>query len=140
SDVWLPALRALARRSLEGPVWAPDMPGYGESPGPEEALGIVQLADWAVRLLDRLGIARAYLAANSMGCQVALALARRHPERVGHLVLAGPTTGKRFLPRRRYLLGLVVDGMREPPRYNATLACMYLQMGVRRYLATVRRM
>jgi pimeloyl-ACP methyl ester carboxylesterase len=98
------------------------------------------LADWSARLLDTLEIERAHVAGNSMGSQVALALARRHPERVAGLVLAGPTTGAHFLPLRRYLLGLIADGVREPPRYNRVLLRMYLQMGLRRYLATAREM
>jgi pimeloyl-ACP methyl ester carboxylesterase len=139
-QAWDPMLRCLERQGVDQPVYAPDMPGCGQSLGPREALGMEALADWSVRLLDALEIDRAHVAANSMGCQVSLALARRHSERVGHLVLAGPTTGKHFLPQWRYLLGLIADGVRETPRYNATLARMYLQMGVRRYLATVRKM
>jgi pimeloyl-ACP methyl ester carboxylesterase len=57
-----------------------------------------ELADWAARFLDAQGIARAHVAGNSMGGQVALALARRHPTRVGGLVLAGPTMGRHLIP------------------------------------------
>ena len=67
-----------------------------------------ELADWAVRLMDALGVDRAHLAGNSMGCQVALALARRHPARVGGLVLVGPTAGERYIPFWRYALGLLL--------------------------------
>jgi pimeloyl-ACP methyl ester carboxylesterase len=136
---WDPALRCLARRPLGQPVVAPDLPGYGRSPGPREALGIDDLADWAAHLLAALGIARAYVAGNSMGCQVALALARRRPERVGGLVLVGPTTGER-VPLWRYALGLLADGRHEPLRYNAALVRMYSQMGIPRFLATTRKM
>src|SRR5438046_1071077 len=87
ADVWEPALRCLERDRLDQPVLAPDKPGYGHSPGPEEALGIAEMADWSARLLDTLRIERAHVTGYSMGCQVALALARRHPERVGSLVL-----------------------------------------------------
>jgi 2-hydroxy-6-oxonona-2,4-dienedioate hydrolase len=137
---WQPTLRCLEEQGLDQPVVAPDMPGYGGSPGPPEALGIAELADWNARLLDHFGIGRAHVAGNSMGCQVALALARRHPERVGGLVLVGPTTGGRIVRRRRYLLGLLLDGARESLDYNRTLMRMYRQMGVRRYMATVRKM
>jgi pimeloyl-ACP methyl ester carboxylesterase len=140
ADAWEPALDCLAVQGLDQPVWAPDMPGYGQSPGPPEALGMEELADWAVRLLDRLSVDRAHLAGNSMGCQVALALARRHPERVGGLVLTGPTTGAQGARLGRYCCGLLLDGLREPMAYNRTLLRMYLQQGVRRYLATARKM
>jgi pimeloyl-ACP methyl ester carboxylesterase len=75
-----------------------------------------------------------------MGCQVALALARRHPARVGRLVLAGPTTGVRLVPRWRYLAGVVVDAVREPAHYHVALLRMFRQMGIRRYLATAPKM
>ena len=140
SDAWQPALHVLAERCLVCPVYVPDMPGFGCSPGPAEALGMEELADWVVRLLDTLGLTRAHLAANSMGCQVALALARKHPERVGGLVLVGPTVGEQFIPFWRYAAGLLLDGVREPLVYNIVLARMYAQMGIPRYLETTRKM
>jgi pimeloyl-ACP methyl ester carboxylesterase len=139
SAAWGPALRCLGLQALDQPVYAPDMPGYGRSPGPAGALGIAELADWSARFLDAHRIARAHVAGSSMGCQVALAMARRHPERVGGVVLVGPTCGRQS-GLGRYLAGLLVDGTRETLRYNSTLAWMYLQMGLPRYLATVRKM
>jgi 2-hydroxy-6-oxonona-2,4-dienedioate hydrolase len=140
SAAWGPALACLARTGLDQPVWAPDMPGYGHSPGPRQALGMAELADWTARLLDRLAIEQAHVAGNSMGCQVALALARRHPDRVSGIVLAGPTTGERCESAWRYAAGLLIDGLREPMTYNGTLLRMYAQQGVRNYLATARQM
>jgi 2-hydroxy-6-oxonona-2,4-dienedioate hydrolase len=140
SEAWEPTLRCLQREGLDQPVWAPDMPGYGHSPGPREALGIDELADWSARLLDSLSVGRAHVAGNSMGCQVALALARRHPERLGRLTVVGPTTGARGGSLGRYLIRLLRDGCRESLRYNLTLLGMYGQMGFRRYLATLRKM
>ena len=99
-----------------------------------------ELADWAARLMDVLKVERAYVGGNSMGCQVALSLARRHPERVGGLILLGPTTGHSQVPFWRYALGLLLDGIGESPVYNLKLLGMYSQMGLRRYLATVRHM
>src|SRR5437868_1910136 len=91
AEVWEPALRCLADHGLDQPVWAPDLPGCGHSPGPPDALGMEELADWAARLLDALAVPRAHVVAHSMGSQVTMALARRHPERVGGIVLVGPT-------------------------------------------------
>ncbi len=140
SDAWRPALNVLASRRFACPVFVPDMPGFGCSPGPKEVLGMADLADWTVHLMDALGVERAHLAGNSMGCQVALALARRHPERVGGLVLTGPTVGEQYIPFWRYAVGLLLDGVREPLIYNAVLARMYAQQGIPRYLATTRKM
>lgn len=115
------------------------MPGYGHSAGPREALDVDALADWAARLLDDMGVGRAHVAGNSMGCQVALALARRHPDRVGGLVLVGPTQGV-IVPGWRYVLGTMADGIQEPILYTGVLPRMYLQMGVARFIATFRKM
>lgn len=139
SDAWGPLLRSLEHEGLDRPVLAPDLPGYGRSPGPPGALGVDDLADWVAGLLDVMGFERAHVAAHSLGCQVALALARRHPDRVGGLVLAGPTTGRRLMPGWRYGLGLV-NSFREPPLYKITALRMYLQMGPVHYLSTVRQM
>ena len=138
--VWMPTIREMARQGLECPVVAPDMPGYGRSKGPRATLGIDELADWAVRFLDDRKLGRVHLAGNSMGCQVALALARRHPDRVGGVVLQGATTGDRLVPPWRYTLGLLADAFRESLKYNARLSVMYVQMGMGRYMATVRKM
>ena len=140
SEAWKRALVELARRGLPHPVFVPDMPGFGCSPGPDETLGMEDLADWAARLLDALGVPKVHVAGNSMGGQVALALARRHPERVGGLVLVGSTVGEDYVPAWRYAAGLLVDGTREPFVYNVLLARMYAQQGIPRYLATTQKM
>ncbi len=141
-EVWGPAMREWVRAGLDRPVFAADMPGYGKSQAPADGkvLGVAQLADWHARLLDVLGIPRAHLGGNSMGCQVALALARHHPERAGGLVLVGPTEGGDLVPFWRTTLGLLADVLVETMLYNGTIVRMYLQMGVPRYLATVKKM
>ena len=140
SDSWRPALDRLAERQPDCPAYVPDMPGFGCSPGPKAALGMEELGDWIVRLMDVLGIQRAHLAANSMGCQVALAIARRHPDRVGGIVLAAPTAGERYIPFWRYAVGLMLDGFWEPFAYSAVLTRMCFQMGLIRYLETTKKM
>ncbi|MFZ5481411.1 MAG: alpha/beta fold hydrolase [Myxococcota bacterium] len=71
--------------SLPARVIAPDLPGFGESPGVttsmEEAAGAV------LDLLDQLGVARAAFGGVSMGGYVAMALLELAPERVAGLLL-----------------------------------------------------
>jgi pimeloyl-ACP methyl ester carboxylesterase len=138
--VWEPALGCLERQRLDQPVIAPDMAGYGYSAAPPAVLGIDELADWAARLLDALGVARTHVAGHSMGCQVALAVAQRHPARVGSLVLVGPTVGRETIALPRYLVGLLRDMVRESLRYDLTVLRSYFQMGFLRSLATVGKM
>jgi 2-hydroxy-6-oxonona-2,4-dienedioate hydrolase len=73
-------------------VYVPDLPGYGRSdrpPGPD--LTVPELADALVTWMDRAGLQRPHLLGNSFGCQVIADLAARYPDRVGRLVLQGPT-------------------------------------------------
>jgi 2-hydroxymuconate-semialdehyde hydrolase len=71
-------------------VIAPDMVGFGYTDRPE---GFVYDNDaWvrqAVDLLDALGVEKADFVGNSFGGAISLALALKHPERVGKIVLMG---------------------------------------------------
>jgi 2-hydroxymuconate-semialdehyde hydrolase len=71
-------------------VIAPDMAGFGFTERPE---GIqYNLETWVgqyIGLLDALGIEQASIVGNSFGAALALAVAVRHPQRVGRLVLMG---------------------------------------------------
>ncbi len=139
ADAWHPTLGVFAERGV-GAVYVPDMPGFGCSPGPKKALSVVELADWLARVLDALGIEKADCAGNSLGGQVLLAFARRHPERLGRLVLIGSTVGGQYISLGRYAAGLVLDGIQEPPIYTAVLTRMYVQMGFVRYFGTTLAM
>ena len=76
-------------RSTGVRLLAVDRPGCGRSsPDPGRTLGSV--ADDLVALLDRLGIDRVGLLAWSAGAPYAVALAARHPGRVGAVALAAP--------------------------------------------------
>ncbi len=67
---------------------APDLRGHGQSALPAgAAVSMDQHADDLASLLDHLGIRKAAVAGLSMGGYVALALWRRHPDRIGALVL-----------------------------------------------------
>lgn len=136
SAVYGPLLRHLAVREPGREAVALDMPGYGGSRA-GWTLDIPELADWYAEALTVLGIERAHVVGHSMGCQVALALARRAPGRVASVTLIGPTTGSEGQRLARYAVGLALDAVFESPRYNLTLLRMWSQMRLRRYFATV---
>ncbi len=142
AEAWEPTLDEMANRGLCCTTIAPDLPGCGHSAPPPQttAYDMDELADWCVRLLDVQGVARVHIAGNSMGCQVAFAIARRHADRVGALVLQGPTTGNELVPKWRYVVGLITDIWGETWAYNWRLLIMYSQMGASRYLATAFHM
>lgn len=71
-------------------VIAPDMAGFGFTERPRGAT--YDLDGWvaqAIGLLDALGVQKAHIVGNSFGGAIALALAIRHPDRVGRLALMG---------------------------------------------------
>jgi 2-hydroxy-6-oxonona-2,4-dienedioate hydrolase len=140
SDNWVPFLHQLAGRDDTSRVVVPDLPGCGRSAGPRKALGMIDLADWLGRFMDTLELPCADVVAHSMGCQVALALAHRHPDRLGRLVVISPTTGRQHGSPWRVFLSLLRDSPREPFRYKPLALRMFLQMGPRRYLATLAHM
>jgi 2-hydroxy-6-oxonona-2,4-dienedioate hydrolase len=68
-------------------VFAPDMPGWGESdPATIDRLDHTQAA---VQFLDAVGIGQAAFVGNSMGGHTAVRLATLHPDRITHLVTMG---------------------------------------------------
>jgi pimeloyl-ACP methyl ester carboxylesterase len=87
--MWRPQVAALRETAR---VIAIDLPGFGESsPAPE--FTIEGAADAVAELLGELKIPKAVVCGLSMGGYVALALARRHTERLAALILADTRAG-----------------------------------------------
>jgi 2-hydroxy-6-oxonona-2,4-dienedioate hydrolase len=119
-------------------VFAPDLPGYGRSEEPRMPLGIADLATALAAWLDAAGLRRPVFVANSMGCQIVTELAVRRPERVGPMVLVGPTVDpQRRSARHQLLSGLRAAG-REPRSLVAVAACEDARVGTGALLATAR--
>lgn len=72
-------------------ILAPDLPGFGETAAAQPgSYRIDHLAEVVLDWLDRVDIRRFYLGGNSMGGYLAVAIARRAPERVRALWLLAP--------------------------------------------------
>lgn len=69
-------------------ILAPSLPGFGGTPVPATQPTLDDYADALVRHLDDAGVDRATVVGLSMGGYVALALWRRHRERISGLLLA----------------------------------------------------
>jgi pimeloyl-ACP methyl ester carboxylesterase len=82
--LWLPQLRSLSDMAR---VIAPDLRGFGSSPGPDAVMTMEAHARDVKRLLDELGIRRAVIGGLSMGGYVALAFAELFPEMLQGLLL-----------------------------------------------------
>ncbi len=81
---WELLIPALAR---EHRVFAPDLPGYGESDHPQMDYTTESYIAFLERFLDALGLQRGSLAGISMGGAIALGFTLAHPERVEKLAL-----------------------------------------------------
>ncbi|MBV9818164.1 MAG: alpha/beta hydrolase [Solirubrobacterales bacterium] len=68
-------------------VYAPDLPGFGESAVPAAPWGAGDYAGWLLGLMDALSLRRPSIVGHSNGARVAIHLAAHHPERVDKLVL-----------------------------------------------------
>lgn len=69
-------------------VVAPDQRGFGGSPLGSDEPSLDRLADDIAELIDARGLDRVVLGGLSMGGYVAMAFARRHPQRLAGLILA----------------------------------------------------
>jgi pimeloyl-ACP methyl ester carboxylesterase len=83
--MWLEQRDGLAS---ECRVITPDQRGFGGSPLGDDSPSLDTAADDVAELLDRLDLDQVVLGGLSMGGYVAMALLRRHPERIAALILA----------------------------------------------------
>jgi pimeloyl-ACP methyl ester carboxylesterase len=125
---------------------APDLPGFGYTPlhEDEKTKNMNQLADFCFRLLKKFveQDTVVHVVGNSMGCQVAMAMARRwslHKTNLNSLILVGPTTGGHE-SIISYMLKLGVDSFLETLSYNLTLLWMFWREGFIHYMQTVWHM
>jgi pimeloyl-ACP methyl ester carboxylesterase len=73
-------------------VITPDLPGFGES-SPSGAFTIEGVADTVAAFVEALNLPKVSLGGLSMGGYVALAFARRHPDKLTKLILADTRAG-----------------------------------------------
>jgi 2-hydroxy-6-oxonona-2,4-dienedioate hydrolase len=108
----LPTAARLADRCR---VFVPDLPGFGRSSRLGRRLTVRALSDALDGWLTAVALERAdVVVANSFGCQLALDLAARRPQRVGRLVLVGPTVDAAARSLTRQAVRLALDATREP--------------------------
>ena len=112
-------------------VVAVDLPGYGEAPEPPLVLTIERTADLVAACLRDQVEESAVIVGHSMGAQVGLELAARHPELVRALVLVGPTVDPVARTARKQLSRLLKDIAVESPRVIAKGAREYVRAGPR---------
>ena len=132
----LPVGAELARRL---PVYVPDLPGYART-SPRAALDMPELADVVVAWMDHLGLDPVVVVGNSMGCQVAVEMAVRHPQRVSHIVLEGPTVDAEARSIIRNIGRLLIARNREPSSLGPLQATDWIKTGPSAIIGTIRHM
>ncbi len=120
------------------PVYAVDLPGYGDSVKPRAILGLTELADALAGWMDAMRFPAAHLVANSFGCQVLAEFALRHVERVDRLVFQGPTVDPNARSVRLQLARLLRNSSSEAPGLGWITIVDYVKAGLRRIRATIR--
>jgi pimeloyl-ACP methyl ester carboxylesterase len=118
-------------------VSIPDLPGWRRSERPSRALTLEELADALADLGAAESRAPAFVA-NSLGCQIVLALAERHPQIARALILIGPTVDPAYRGWLRHAVRLLVGATREQSGLFPIVLEDYVLMGPRRMLATAR--
>ena len=132
----LPLARVLAGSSCS--AFVPDLPGQGKSGGLRRRDSISDIADALGAWVEGAGLSRPVFVANSLGCQIVTELASRQPERVGPMVLVGPTVDPARRKARHQLFAAMRDSASEPFSLMALAARDNAAAGIRPLLATAR--
>jgi 2-hydroxy-6-oxonona-2,4-dienedioate hydrolase len=119
-------------------VFVPDLPGFGRSESPRRVLDVSELSDALSTWMGAIGLKRAALVGNSVGCQVIADLAVRHPARVESAVLQGPTMDPKGRSVFRQAGRFLLDVPREPPSLIPIELLDLLSAGARRAWGTLR--
>lgn len=131
----MPTARLLA---AHGQVVLPDLPGFGKSGKPTRALNIPELADVLAEWMNVNDLTTSVLIGNSLGAQVIVDLAVRHPHLVERVVLIAPTVDPRARRVFTQAMRLLADIPHEPPGLYGMGLSDYLRAGFGRVLRTLR--
>lgn len=128
SSYFVPAAECLATQFA---IFAPDLPGHGLSESLSRALNVQDLAEVALDWMRVAGLERASLVGHSMGCQIAVEMALRNPDRISRLVLIAPTPDPRARNVAAQLRRFLLDVFYERPSLTLIVLKDYVRMGTR---------
>lgn len=123
-----------------GRVYALDLPGFGDAPEPENPLSMAQSGDLIAELVERERIVRPILVGHSMGSQVAVEAAARHPDLFTSIVLISPTVNPDERRASTQALRLVQDLWGAQWRVFGIGLVYYVKAGPRWYAKKLRTM
>ena len=131
-------LMPTAAALTDGPVYVPDLPGFGLSGKPREVYDVERHSATVAAWMDAEGLSGARVLGNSFGCQVAVELAVRRPDLVAALVLVGPTVDPAAPTATGQARRWVADLIGEDPHQLRIIARDVRDAGPRRVLRTLR--
>lgn len=117
-------------------VILPDLVGHGGSSKPKRTLGVQEQAAILAEFLHQNGIEKAYVFANSYGCEVAVHLTANYPEFAERLILIGPTCDRSAPHLFLQFIRLCIDGIYEHPSMGIVLLKDLWEMGLMRAIRT----
>ena len=129
-----------ARLAPRHRTYVPDLPGMGRSMRPERTLDLPGLARALISYCDAVGVERATLVGNSLGCPIIVEVATTFPDRIDRAVLVSPAGGPNNRPLGRVIKQMTVDGLREPLSMVPIAVRDYLRFGVLQGLSLFKAM
>ena len=117
------------RLAPEYRTYVPDLPGFGRSERPPHPYDISELADALGRFMDAVGVERATLLGNSLGCPIIGEFLDHYPDRAERVIFVSPAGGLYNQPFPKGLSQLIVDTLREPPGMGKYVITDYLAYG-----------
>jgi pimeloyl-ACP methyl ester carboxylesterase len=131
----VPLARALAPHYR---VYVPDLPGFGASEKPPQVPNLSELTDHLVAWTRACGLERAVFLGNSVGSQLVVRLAVRHPDLVERVVLQGPTMDPEARTMRQQTWRWIWNSRGERGSLTPIALREYWRCGLRRLLKTFR--
>lgn len=119
-------------------VYAIDLPGFGRSEKPRDALGIGRQSDVLRDWMEKTNVRKPILVGHSVGAQIVIDFASRYPSWALGVVLLGPTVDAARRTRRQQLALLVKDVFLEPFTIIPVGALDYARNGFRRFRQTFK--
>ena len=119
-------------------VYIPDLPGFGASEKPRRVLDIAEMAETLIAWMDAVGLERAYLLGNSLGCHTITVVATHHGERVAGIILASPAGDPGGRNTLRLVGRFLNNSLRQPPSSWVIMFRDFLKAGLRRTVLTLR--
>lgn len=119
-------------------VYLPDLPGFGRSAKPPHILNVAELSDALAAWMQTMKLPSATLVGNSVGCQIIVNFALRHPECIERAILVSPTMDPKARTIHQEAGRLLLDTPCEPLHFLPVLLREYALAGIPRTIRTLQ--